>query len=380
MRQSERQRRLGIRSRPVMRRPTRLAASLGVLLTFAGCFESPVAESLLLTFLAEGGVTVTATIEIQAAEDSNPAVRRRLEETRQQVLDGQDDWSRRLAALRPVHERTEIEKIDGKIHRAAWSGTTEDAEGLRRFFSDTGVQADWNPTDLGGELRLLAGVSGRATRHERQEVERALAAWSTAIGEYIGASAKLFDYVDRHPDRARTCLGALFEGSLSEEDAESLEEPTPEESELIEAVSQAMEAVTKVLLVSPGEAYSLDEKSRRVYDPFPAPVAVRVPGEILELEGFASTAAGELRVRELGLWSALRSLEGVWLTPDPLLAIVEHDLRRDSQRSFALEDWLSQDRHVTSEPAAAEIEHRIKQALEPEPSYRVSWSTGNLSR
>ena len=363
-----------------------LVLVIAICLLLGACFDPPVVERLLLAFLPEGVVTVTATVEIEALDGDNRALRQRVEETRQALADGRDDWSRRLESLRPVHERIEIEKLEGKVTRAVRAGTTDDPEALRRFFADFGVHAAWNPKPEGGELTLTPGVSGRATRREREEVARALGEWSAAIAEYLEAASALFAYLDRHPGRARACFGKLFRESLSEAAAGALPAPRPAEETLLAALDGAMESVSQVLLVAPAEAYSLDEKSRRVYDPFPASLVVRVPGEVLEQQGFeppglAATAANQpashdLRVRELGLWSALRSLEGTWLAPDPLLTLVAHDLRADREREFDLDAWLARERHAEAVPAPAEIRRRLEERLEPAEVYRVVWSSG----
>jgi hypothetical protein len=158
------------------------------------------------------------------------------------------------------------------------------------------------------------------------------------------------------------------------------------EAVLVEAVEQGMESVSQALLVGAGEAYSLDEKSRRVYDPFPAGVTIRVPGDVVDTEGFAAAATvpasagqprtNELRVHELGLWSALRRLEGTWVAPDPLLAAVAHDLRGDREREFDLDSWLSRERRAEDTPAPAEIRRRLEEQLEPVALYRVVWRSG----
>lgn len=353
------------------------------LLAVSGCFEPPVVEKLLLMFLPEAVVTVTASVEIDALDGDNRQLRQRVEETRQALADGRDDWSRRLEAMRPVHERIEIEKLEGKVTRAVRSGTTDDPEALRRFFADFGVHAEWSPLADGGELSIAPGSSGLASRREREEVERALDTWSAAIAEYLEATSSLFEYLEGHPERARATFGRLFQESLSEPVAAGLAELLEAEEVLVAAVEQGMESVSQALLVAAGEAYSLDEKSRRVHDPFPAGVTIRVPGDIVETEGFAAAqtvpaSAGEprtneLRVRELGMWPALRGLEGTWVAPDPLLAAVAHDLHGNRERGFDLDRWLSRERRAEDTPAPAEIRRRLEQQLEPVALYRVVW-------
>ena len=85
-------------------------AMLGV-----ACFEPPVAETLLLEFLPDGLMTLTARVRIRDIEESNPALRRRIEDARRDALEGTDAWSRRFEALGPVIERGEWEKHEGRL-------------------------------------------------------------------------------------------------------------------------------------------------------------------------------------------------------------------------------------------------------------------------
>src|SRR5262245_104369 len=86
------------------RRPPILAILL--VLSLASCFEPPVREALLLRFLPNGAVVATSTVEISAdADTKNPALSRRLAETRREILEGSDAWGARFAAAKPAAER-----------------------------------------------------------------------------------------------------------------------------------------------------------------------------------------------------------------------------------------------------------------------------------
>jgi len=129
--------------------------------------------------------------------------------------------------------------------------------------------------------------SARASREQRERVAAALAAWSQAISDYLASGARLWRYLDEHPERARPCLADLMSSLILDGTRQQAGEPTAGERALVEAVDDAREAVAAVLAVPEGEAETLDELSRLVYDPFPARVTVVLPGPPLEVEGFA---------------------------------------------------------------------------------------------
>jgi hypothetical protein len=360
-----------------MRSPAlRLAALSALALAAASCFEPPVTESLLLEFLPEGLVTVTVSVRIRDIDDKNPALRRRVEEARRAALEGTDDWSRRFAAFEPKIERGAWEKDEGRLVRSEHSGTTDDPEALGRFFADTGVAVDWRRNEGRNELSLYPPAIGNANRQERQQVERALATWSASIAAYLERAGELWRYLDEHPDRARACLARVFSNYIPDEDVKATGPLTSDETELVDRLDKAMQAATSILEVAAGEAYSLDEMSRHLYDPFPAPIEIALPSPILESEGFTTaTAAGDSHLHAGGtsLWQALRNLENRWITPDPMLALVEHDLRRTPDQPFDLAGFLSHERHLDASPTAAQITEALTAHLEPPTTYRVVW-------
>ena len=218
------------------------------------------------------------------------------------------------------------------------------------------------------ELAIVPGVSTRATRRQWEETERTIEAWTAEIAEYLEAAGSLYAYLDDHPDRARACLGALLADRLSEEEAKALEPLAPEEAELVEHLDEAMGAVLGVLAVPSGGAYSPDEISHLVYDPFPARLTVKLPGKPLEIEGFLRDKDGVFTVPSPGLWEALRSLEGRWISPDPALSFVE--------KEFDFGAFLGKPRQAAPKhrlPSAEEVRSAIEARLKPAPLYRAAW-------
>lgn len=341
-------------------------------LAFVSCFEPPVREDLRLRFLPNGAFVATSTIEITDPQDSNPALARRLAATRQAALDGTDGWGPRFASLEPGGERFSWEKRLGEVHRATRSAVVLEPESLARFFSDTSLAVTYTvrAEDKTAELTIAPGASGRATRSQRKEMERKLGDWSAEVADYLAATSALYAYLDEHPDRARPCFESLFKDLLPGGEPEGAAELPAEEQRLVGRLSEAMETVLAVLLVPQGEDHSPDEISRLVYDPFPARLIVTLPGPPLEVEGFERGAGGELTVRGFGLWEALRSLEGRWVSPDPVLIYVEN---RGEEGSFDLDTFLQQPRRAEPSPTAKEVRQAIEGQLSPEPFYRLAW-------
>ncbi len=360
-------------------RPRLVLAGI-VLLSLPSCFDPPVREELRLRFLPNGAVVATSTVHIADPDDSNPALARRLAETRQAILDGSDAWGTRIAGADPAAERFSWEKRLGAVRSASRSAVFAEPAGLEAFFRDTSLSVSYsvNPERGVAELTIAPGPSARATRKQREETEKTLGAWTAEIAEYLKAGQALYAYLEDRPDRAYACLGTLFGESLNEEEAKDLKELTPEERRQVDRLDEAMGKVLEVLAVSEGSAYSPDEVSQLVYDPFPARLTLKLPGAPLEVEGFLRGVPGEdgaLAVPGHGLWEALRSLEGRWLSPDPVLFYIE-SARQEEKDGTGFHTFLEKPRQAAPEqqlPSAREIRSAIEESLKPAPLYRASW-------
>ncbi len=347
-------------------------------LVFASCFEPPVREGLHLRFLLNGAVVATSRVEISADPSTkNPALARRLAETRQALLEGSDAWGERFAVTNPAAERFGWEKRMGDLRAATRSAVIMEPEGLEALFGDTAVGVAYRiDADRGvAELTLAPGPAARATRRQREEMDETLETWSAALAEYLEAGGDLYAHLERQPERARTCFGLLFDEVMDEQELESLDEPTDEEVAIVTRLDEAMRHVTDVLLVPEKAEYSPDEVSHLVYDPFPARLTVKLPGPPLEMEGFQADRGGSLVVAGLGLWESLRSLEGRWLSPDPVLFYVA-SARQGKEAKIDLDSFVRRPRQAAPPhhfPAAEEVRAAIEERLRPAPLYRVSW-------
>jgi len=352
----------------------RLLTLLVAAVLVASCFETPVDETVQLRFLPDGAVVVTSKVEVVAGDRaSNPALNRRLAEVRQALLEGSDPWSRRFAGVHPPLERSSWEKQLGEVQKQIHSAVLAEPRDLAALFGDTSLSVSYEIKEGIAELVIVPGPPGRATRRQREQTKRTFDTWTEAVARYLKAGEGLYRYLDEHPDRAQACLGALFADLLSDTDRSRLPPLIEGEKERIDALQAAMQAVWGILDVPEGEDYTPDELSHLVYDPFPGRLTVRLPGPPAEApEGFAAGPDGTLIAAGPGFWEALRSLEGRWLAPDPVLLSIAHQQRSQSE-PLDLNSLLKQPRRSEPAPDAAEVRLAVEERLQAAPVYRVSF-------
>jgi hypothetical protein len=353
-------------------------ASLGIsilFLTLVSCFETPIREDLRLRFLPNGAVVATSTVRIQQPSgEVNPLLNRRLAEARQAIQEGTDVWGARFAATKPDAERFSWEKSLGEISQGTRSALVTEPAGLVALFGDTSLAVSYEVDPERGlaELSIAPGPSTRATRKQREETERTLEQWTAALADYLAAGQDLYAYLNQHPERAAPCFSKLF-GEVVTADGKEVGEPTPEEQQKLDRLDEAMKPVLAILDAPQGADHSPDEVSQLVYDPFPARLTVKLPGAPMGVEGFQPGKDGTLIVERRSLWEALRSLEGRWLSPDPVLFYVYQ-----SQKGTLadLERLARKPRTVVAAeelPSAREVRTLIEEKLKPAPLYRASW-------
>jgi hypothetical protein len=357
-------------------RRRRLALAFSLLL-LAGCFDPPIKESVRLRFFLNGAVAVTDTVELDLLKDgeNNPALARRMSDLRRELLDGLDPWARRFASIEPVAERLSWEKRFGVLATARRSALIAEPEALRNLFGDTSVAVSYSIAEDGtAELTLVPSVPAQATRRQRKDMERAVDEWSGQVAEYLAATGDLYAWLEDNPGRVRPCFRELFsELVVVEETEEAEEELSAEEQKRVQRVGNAMEKVFDVLLIPKGQDRSLDELSHLVYDPFPAPLSILLPGEALEVEGFQKSGDEEKvwTVDSPGLWTALRSMEERWIAPDPVMIYVAH--RKDGE--LDLDELVEMPRRSVQDlPNSLEVRRAIEEKLKPASAlYRAVW-------
>jgi hypothetical protein len=365
-----------------MRPPARLLL-IPLLLSVLSCFEPPVREALRLRFLPGGAVLATSTVEIDDEdEDTNPALARRLADARREFLEGSDAWGLRFAAANAAAERFAWEKQLGVLRSARRSALFAEPRDLAALFRDTSLAVEYTADPQRGvaELAIVPGPSTRASRQQREETEKTLAAWSAAVAVHLRSVQELYAYLDEHPGRARPCFASLFGKRLSERDAKSVGKLTAEEEGKLDRLDDAMGKILEILAVPKGAAYSPDEVSHLVYDPFPARLSVKLPAAPIDLQGFQKDADGVLTVPSPGLWEALRALQGRWLSPDPAVLYVEGG-SGDKGADFDLEAFLRKPRQAVPAdllPDAAQVRTELEAHLQPARLYHVAWKLALL--
>jgi hypothetical protein len=352
-------------------RQARIALITLLCLPLVSCFEEPVTEHLHLTFLRDGTVIATVVQEIAPSDrgPGNRALADRLEESREALENNLDPWSQRFANLELLAEHQSIERVEGELRRWIHSAVF----GSFDIFLPL-VEADGLTGNLAGdghvmELSLFPTGGSRATYSQRQEAEQRLGEWSDQLAEYLGAVHDLYDYLDRRPDRAVHCFAHVLDRHEGLGETGPL---SPTEEELVTQVKEAMEWVAAAILVADDEAFSLNELSRLVYDPFPTRLTVAVDAEVLSAVGFIDRG-GDFERPPVDAWNALRSLEGRWISPD-LVTAAAAPAPDDQQPEPDVLMLASTPRYFSSAPTPAEVGTAIFDELVPEDMLQLRWS------
>jgi hypothetical protein len=358
------------------RRASLIATTLALAL-LSGCFEPLVKERIELRFLPDGAAALGVVVEFADEARGKPA-QRRLEEARRAAIDGTDAWSRRVAVLEPdvAAERFVWEKKLGEVSRVerrvvlAPPEVGSEPAALPRFFGDTSLGVDYSIREGMAELRIVPGSGGRADRAQRERVDTALEEWSGQVAEYFADAGALWEYLERRPQRAEACLAALFADVLPADDRPRAKVAGRAETRLVEKLEKSMDAVLAVLQTPEQEEESLDEASRAVFDPFPAPIEVRLPSAPQTVEGFERQGGEAWRAEGPSLWNALRGLQGQWLTPDPAAFVVA----AATGGKASLDEFLAKRRwRSTPSPGSLDVRRALLDGLAAKPLFLLRW-------
>ncbi len=353
-------------------------ALLGFGLLCSACFEQPVTEKMEIRFLPGNAAMVRVTVKLANPEQfrESEAARERIEDARREIREERDPWTRRLQSLEPVAERTTWDREKGDLVLSDHRVVLEDAQILRRFFSDTLLRASLTIREKETEFTLVPGPGSRATRQQEEAFRHELETWASAAARYLQTGGELYRYLEANPDRAEACFASLFEAALSDEAKEGRPKPTSEDRKALDPLQDAMGEVLDLFSVPPDSAFSPDELSRLVYDPFPASLTLRVPGTVLEVEGFQDQGSGHLRVPPLSIWEAFARIQGRWLSPSPVVIYYQH--LHEGKTPLDLADFLGRPRSAAPAPSPSELVRTLEEGMKPALVYRVRWSTGNL--
>lgn len=338
----------------------RAAGSALVLLAVA-CGNPPVQDEVTIEFSQDQSVSITAETRFDL-QPRNPIAHGKAELAREAALAGTDQWLVRFTRLRPETERLVFERTGGQLERVTRSGRIGQDE-LQQFFADTSITVAHLRGDDWQELSLYTGTSHRASREQMRRFDGELQIWARAVARYYSSLSVLYAYLDAHPQRARYVFAALI-GEKAPDGTET--GVTEEEEPLVEAVSSAMEEIATRLDLQDDRAETLAEDADTIFNPFPAKMTIRVPGEILSSEGFLDAEGTRAVVEPVDLFSTIAGLEGRWAEPDPLTAL----LRDQTPPAVNL---AAIPRRATPVVSASEIVTAVKERLTRPRTYRVRW-------
>jgi hypothetical protein len=358
----------------------RCALAVLLALSSLACFEQPVTESMEIRFLPENAALISVKVRLADPDlfkESAPA-RERIESARRDLQEGSDSWTRRLESLEPEAQRSTYDRTRGSLTQVNHRVLIDDTEEIQRLFADAPIRVTVTRREEDSELSMVPEPGSRASRVQQERLKREMEDWSEGASRYLEAGHRLFTYLEENPERARACFGSVFEDVLSQSSKEDLEKASPGDLQAVDPFKKEMESLLKLFSVPKDSPYSPEELSRLVYDPFPAPLSVRVPGKILEIEGFHQEGAGLLRVPGLSLWEAFQRVGGRWLSPDP--AVAYYSAARREREGLDLDDFLSRPRSSSPAPSPREVFQSLEESLRSAPIYRVRWSTANLEK
>lgn len=335
--------------------------ALAALLVAAACARSPVEDEVTIAFSEKReSATVTAQTTFQLSPRSE-AERSRIDSARMTAIAGTDDWTVRLSRMAPESDRVTFERTRGQLERVTRSAVVPATE-IERLFADASIGAQYVAADGYRELHFYPGSSGRATREQQRHFDEALNVWTGDVARYFTALHHVYSYLDAQPQRARFVFAAL----LSEKGADGAPPAVLEDEQpLIEAVVEAMDRIASRMDEDEQRGHSFAEEADLIYNPFPARVVVQVPGEIVAREGF-TTAEGGVAIEPVELFASIASLEGRWVRPDPLAALLQND-------KLTAEDLARLPRESQPVVSASEVAKAIREQLARPRTYRVRW-------
>lgn len=336
----------------------RIAAVL--MLFIAGCAQFPVTDEMKLQF-SEDGQSVLVTVDTRfQLRGANEETNRRIDAARAAALQGTDAWSVRFSRLRPGAETFSTHKVRGALEQVSRSVEIETDE-LQHVFGETNVTVSVVAGDGWRELRFYPGASNRATREQQRHFATELSSWSAIVARYFAAIHRMYAYMDEHPGRAQY----LFAVVMSENNEDGVPPMvTEEEQPYVDDVVQAIEAIGESMNEQESRAESFAEEVDLVHNPFPARVTVAVPGDVLAVEGFASVKA--LVIEPVSLVQSVASLEGKWISPDPLAAMLR-------EQPLTSRQLAEKPRRSVAFVSATSVEEAVRAQLARPRAYSVRW-------
>jgi hypothetical protein len=311
---------------------------------------------------------VVQTVASSEWAHNNPRLADRLEASRTNLKQQLDPWSQRFDRLTPLAEHRSLELSEGEVRRAIRSALFPSFDEAVQLVEADGLTGNLIENGRTMELSLFPSGGSRATSSQRQRMDQRLHQWSIELADYFSSVIALYTHLDHHLDRAVPCLAHVFEKH------EGLGETGPLsqlEERLVVRTKESMEAVADALMVPEAEAFSLNELSRLVYDPFPARLTITVGADVFDVVGFL-TRGGFFERPAVDVWHSLKALEGRWIVPD-LVTAAAAPAPDDQQPDPDVLLLASQPRRFSSAPTSGEIESAILAELIPEDLLQLRW-------
>ncbi len=327
------------------------------LLMLAACTRPPVSDEVSIEIEKNDRVLVTARTTFNDADVNSVARLAVLESGRFAAMSGNDPWAARFGRVTAEDDAVTFEKHRGQLERVTRSVRIP-SNHLQQVFSDTNITVSILNGPGWRELSFIPGGSVRATREQRKHFEDSLAIWSGAVARYFAAIHGLYTYMEANPHRS----AALFNALLLEKADAPWAVLAEEEQPFVDSVTAAMEEIGTRMDDTEDGAATFGEEADLIYNAFPARITVRVPGDVLSTEGFGK----ELVIEPVDLLETITSLEGTWISPDPLAALL-----RDQQPSA--DQLARQPRQSTPTVRASDIADAIREKLERPRTYVVRW-------
>ena len=325
--------------------------------------EPAVRRAVVLTFNDAGDlVTISATTTLGKAKPGTPEAAQ-IDEEREALLGGRDEWSVRFANADPESDRVILQRKRGELQALEHVASIA-PENLQKFFFDTHLTVMFVRGDGWAELTIYPGSSERATRHQGEHVEKMLSLYSERAAHYFQAIRGLYAYLDEKPRRAEDMFFALFRGE---------KDPPARVSDKEESLAAGVRDAGDALLSGEGETATLDQDFDAVFNPFPAELKVIVPGDVLSAEGFSKLPDRAFVVKLPTALEAVGMLEGRWISPDPLAALLAApEGRPAAEMAAALAD---QPRRAEAVVTASDVAGALMEKMRPAPRYRVRFIT-----
>lgn len=327
--------------------------------------ERPVRDHLTLDFSDDrdpNRVRVIASTEFAVYAEAPRELTSRLDAQREAILAGRDEWGLRFTKAAPENERVIFDRTHGTIEHVEHSAVVN-RDDLHKFFADLPVTFSLTRRDGYSELAIYPATSTRASREQREHFERTMEFWSEGVAHYLSAMHVFYSYLDTQPRRAEIMFAALL---TNDPDLRL----TDDEKAIVNTSAEAMRELTTRVEAVGEDAYSLTEEADLVYQPLSTDVTVRVPGTIVQSEGF-ERHEHTVTIRRPTLLDVVATLEGRWLAPDPLMLQLRN---RGADKPLNIAAIAAEPRMSGPGVTASEIASAVTTRLQPAASYRVRWT------